>query len=722
VPVSVEPAQSALEAEQRYLEQARADLAEMRSRTLSLRVQGGDRVSSQYLAASLHRRAAALLDDTATSLFFGRTDHADGERWYIGRRHVADADGDPVVIDWRADVSRAFYRASRSAPLGVVRRRRFGVEGGRITAYEDEDLAGPSAEPGADPGAVAASQPPSAILSREIERPRVGPMRDIVATIQPEQDEIVRADVQTSVCVQGAPGTGKTAVGLHRAAWLLYAHRDKLGRAGVLVVGPNASFLEHVAAVLPSLGEAEVRHTTVEALVARAAATPPGKAPRRPAPAPRDRVEVAVLKGDARLAQVLHRAVWSHVRPPSEALVLPRGSRRWRVPAHQVAETVAELTARGVRYAAARDMLPQRLSHALLVLMEDAGDSPDDRVQDAVARSREVRRYVDDVWPALTPQAVLFRVQSDPGFLAECAEGLLDADEQALLLWPKPPRSAGAARWSAADAVLLDELADQLRRTPSLGHVVLDEAQDLSPMQLRAVGRRCSTGSMTVLGDLAQGTTPWAAPSWEASLVHLGHPEAVLEVLDRGFRVPRAVIEFAARLLPAIAPGMGAPTSVRDDPGSLEIAAVVTEPGLWAALVTAVRKGLDHEGSIGVIVPDTWVSRAAAVLAEAGIRHLVLGDADAAADGTAAELLDAALAGDPSDAEDSPPRVSVVPATTAKGLEYDRVVVAEPAAIAEAEPDRRTGLRRLYVVLTRAVSALEVVHHRPLPELLRDPA
>jgi len=429
-----------------------------------------------------------------------------------------------------------------------------------------------------------------------------------------------------------------------------------------------------------------------------------------------------VLKGDARLAQVLHRAVWSHVRIPTEPMVLPRGSRRWRLPAHQVAELVTELQGRGVRYAAARDMLPQRLSHALLVLMEDAGDSPDDRIQDAVARSREVRRYVDEVWPALAPQAVLFRLLSDPAFLAECAQDVLDADEQARLLWPSPPRSAGSARWTAADAVLLDELADLLRRTPSLGHVVLDEAQDLSPMQLRAVGRRCSTGSMTVLGDLAQGTTAWATPSWEASLTHLGHPEALLEVLDRGFRVPRAVIEFAARLLPVIAPGMGAPTSVRDDPGSLEVVPVQTEAAVWPALVGAVRGGLAHEGSIGVIVPDAWATRVAAALGEAGIAHLVLGKGDAAADGTAAELLDAALEGEDTGPgpDDVPPRVSVVPATTAKGLEYDRVVVAEPAEIAQAEPDLRTGLRRLYVVLTRAVSALTVVHHRPLPELLRD--
>jgi hypothetical protein len=660
----------------------------MRQRTLSLEVQSADRLNSEFLAAALWRRARSLQDDPATTLFFGRTDHDDGARWYVGRRHVADLHGDPVVIDWRADVSRAFYRASRSEPLGVVRRRRFGIESGRITAYEDEHLADPAEESGR-----------SAILAREIERPRVGPMRDIVATIQPEQDEIVRADVATTVCVQGAPGTGKTAVGLHRAAWLLYAYRDRLARAGVLVVGPNASFLDHVSAVLPSLGEVEVRHTTVEALTAHA--------PVRG----RDDVAVATLKGDARMAQVLHRAVWSHVVRPAESLVLPRGSRRWRVPASEVVEVVDELTTRGVRYAAARDMLPQRLAHALLLLFEEAGDSPDDRVQDAVARSREVRRYVDAVWPALTPPQVVHRLLSDAGFLAACADGVLDEAEQALLLWDRPFRTPGAARWSAQDAVLLDEAADLLRRTTSLGHVVLDEAQDLSPMQLRAVGRRCSTGSATVLGDIAQGTTPWATPSWDVTLTHLGLDDAVLEVLDRGFRVPAAVIAYAARLLPFMAPGMSAPTSVRDDPGSLEVTHVPAAR-LWAAVVAAVRRSLDAEGSVGVIVPDAVVARCAKTLAGAGVEHHVLG----------AEALPDAPDGSVEDddaPEPVPPRVSVVPATTAKGLEYDRVVVLEPTAIAAAEPDERTGLRRLYVVLTRAVSGLEVVHAEPLPEPLR---
>ena len=673
-----EPASGALAEEQRFLEFARAQLARMREAALSLDAsRASDAVSGEVLSRVLARRIASLQDDPRTTLFFGRidTDPPGGpaERFHIGRRHVSDESGDPVVVDWRAPVSTAFYRASPADRMDVVLRRRFGVDHGRLTALEDEHLRDPGHD---DQGTL---------LAAEIERPRTGPMRDIVATIQPEQDQIVRSDVGVTVCVQGAPGTGKTAVGLHRAAWLLYSFRERLDRSGVLVVGPNRAFLDHIGAVLPSLGEVRVRHATIESLLQHGTVRAT------------DTAEVARLKGDARMAGVLHRAVWSHVVRPTEPLVVPRGVRKWRVPAYDVAEVLDELAARGVRYSAARDLLPQRLAHHVLLGMERAGEAPDDRVQDAVAKSPSVKRYVASVWPALDATTVLHRLWSDPELMAAAAGGNLSAQEQARLLWSRPPRTKGSARWSAADMALLDEVTDLLRREPSLGHVVLDEAQDLSPMQLRAVGRRCSTGSATVLGDIAQGTTPWATSSWPEAMAHLGKADHDLVVLDRGFRVPAAVIDYAARLLPAMAPGLGAPVSVRDNPGRLEIRAVAGTDTLLDVVTEAVAAAAIAPGSVGVIAADHLVEALSAALTGRGVRHGRL---------------------DVDHGDDEDRQVEVVPASVAKGLEFDRVVVVEPAAIAAAEPDERTGLRRLYVVLTRAVSQLTIVHAEPLPQAL----
>ena len=401
-----------LQAEKDYLKTSRAALAVMREKTGALEVHSADRVNQEYLQAAIWRRMKELEDDPDVPLFFGRLDYLEptDETFHIGRRHVNDELGEPLVVDWRADISVPFYRASRTEPMGVGVRRRFGFTHGDMTAFEDEDLT-----------SSAPADEHSDILDAEIERPRSGPMRDIVATIQPEQDVIVRAGVDDTICVQGAPGTGKTAVGLHRAAYLLYAYRDQLSRAGVLVVGPNASFLRYIGDVLPALGEIEAKQTTVEELVARVRVAGPGPA------------AVDVLKGDARMAEVLHRAVWSQVQLPKEALVVPRGAHRWRVAAYQAEELVNELRTRGVRYGAGRAMLPQRLAHAVLLRMEAAGDSPDDRVQDSVARSRPVKQYAEALWPAVDPAKLLFRLFTDPELLAEHADGILTPEEQAML-------------------------------------------------------------------------------------------------------------------------------------------------------------------------------------------------------------------------------------------------------------------------------------------------
>ncbi|ACU76931.1 ATP-dependent DNA helicase [Catenulispora acidiphila DSM 44928] len=714
MPETSDTADPVVVTEQTHLEESRAALKAMREEALTLRAEGGNAVSTENLLAALRGRAKALMDDPNIPLFFGRLDYGDSseagefraEHYYIGRRHVHDGTGEPMVIDWRAPVSTAFYRATPKVPMGLDRRRRFGFAHGAITGYEDEPLSDPAAAaaPAGQPGA-------SRILTDEIERPRSGPMRDIVSTIQPEQDEIVRADVNVSVCVQGAPGTGKTAVGLHRVAFLLYAHRDRLRRGGSLVVGPNKEFLKYIEQVLPALGEIEVGQTTVDDLVARVKVTA------------QDPTGAGVVKGDARMAEVLRTAIWSRLRSAQEALpegiMIVRGSRRWRVPAHEIDELIAATKERDVRYGAGRAMLAPRIAHTILYRMEVAGETTDDRTQNAVARTSEVRKAVDLLWPAIDPVKVVFELYANPEVLAAAAEGILTAEEQESILWtatrPKAPRTPGTAKWSSADAVLVDEAHDQLDRLPSLAHVVLDEAQDLSAMQYRAVGRRCSTGSVTVLGDIAQGTTPWATPSWSETLKHLGKPEAVIEELTLGFRVPRQIIDFAAKLLPDAAPGLLPPTSVRQQGGALEIDQVPREADLVDTVVTAAQLALAiQEGSVGLITADSRVAEVAAALAAAGVEHSVLGSEPAApaiegATETEAELVESLLA------ETVGPRLAVVPATLAKGLEYDQVLVVEPAEIVAAEP---RGLRRLYVVLTRAVSRLHVVHSAPLPAQL----
>jgi DNA helicase IV len=671
--------------EQNHLTHSREQLARMRARTASMDASaGGDWVSREYLQSAFALRMKQLADDPTIPLFFGRLDYTDelGE-FHIGRRHVSNEEGDPLVIDWRAPVSLPFYRATRAEPMGVALRRRYGFQHGSLTSYEDEDLTG---------GGTSSEY--SAILEQEIERPRVGPMRDIVATIQPEQDVIVRSDLSQSICVQGAPGTGKTAVGLHRAAFLLFAHREQLTRQGVLVVGPNASFLRYIRDVLPALGEVEAQQSTIGELAEKSLRSLNPKWSVRGT----EDAAVATLKGDARLAEVLSRALWSHVTMPADGLVVPRGARRWRVATYEVEELVRSLRSRGVRYGAARAMVPQALAHRILVRMELAGDSPDDRVQNAVARSKPVKDYAAAVWPAVDPARLVWRLLADPSFLAAAASGILSEEEQALLLWPKPPKSPASTPWTLAEAILVDEAMDLVERTGSVGHIVADEAQDLSPMMLRALARRSSTGSLTVLGDLAQATTPWASRSWAEALGHLGKPDAHVEQLTRGFRVPGEVIEYAARLLPVIAPGLEPPTSVRRTRGELEVTT--------ATPLSVMRDVVGREGSIGVIAPDSAIDLLGASLTEAGVRYGVVGqEADV----------------DPESVEtEFDQHLDLVPASLAKGLEFDHVVLVEPAAIVAAEPDRVTGLRRLYVCLTRAVTSLVVVHEQPLPEELGD--
>ena len=688
---------SVLRAEREHLLRSRECLARMRERARSAGDVGADAFASEALGVARVRRLRALADDPSVPPFFGRVDrvgdleHARGETFHIGRRHVRDDAGDPLVIDWRAPMSRSFYRATTADPMGVRRRRRFGFAAGTLTSYEDEAL-----------GSGTAPAHESRILLEEIERPRVGPMRDIVATIQPDQDDLVRADLDDSVCIQGAPGTGKTAVGLHRAAYLLYTHPDRLRRSGVLVVGPNRAFLGYIGQVLPALGEIGVTQSTVEELLA--------SVPVRATDPP----DVAALKGDARMAEVLRRAVTRQVRRPTDSVVVIVGTRRYRIPPERLRRYVDDLRRSEIHYAAARERLQLLLAEDVRRQREEAGGAPSDAETVKVARSAAVRDFVDDVWPVVDPATLVHDLLSRPELLAAAGRGLLEPAEQDLLRWERAPRSVRTARWSAADAVLVDEVAGLLTRPDSYGHVVLDEAQDLSAMQCRGVARRCPTGSMTVLGDIAQGTTPWSTSDWRITLNHLGRPDARIEPLTRGYRVPAEVVALANRLLPHLADGLAPATSVRRATGSLRTRQVEPAGSVAVSLAEEAHLALAEEGSVGVIVPDADVAAAGRALDRAGVRHAVLGvDGEPEpVDGRPDPTDDSGREGSGAPQERQRPRVSLVPATLANGLEFDHVVLGEPAAIVAAEP---RGLRRLYVVLTRAVSRLVLVHQRPLP-------
>ncbi|MEU5495253.1 HelD family protein [Streptomyces griseofuscus] len=686
----------ALRAERAHHDDCRTALAAMIEGAAEQVVIGEDVSASgadaEVLGYQLRSQAKALRELPPGPLFFGRLDFArdhpehGGLPFHLGRLRITERPAaPPLVVDWRAPVSRAFYQASVRDPQGVAVRRRFGWAPGStgdtadLTGFEDEHL-GDGAEPSgaglpgagsSEDGSRAGALRPDGIVARELERPRVGPMRDIAATIQPEQDDLVRAALADSVCVQGAPGTGKTAVGLHRAAYLLYTHPKRLQRAGLLILGPNRTFLAYISEVLPALGESGVRQSTLLDEIARHPVTGT------------DPVPTAALKHDPRMAEVLRRALYAHVSTDGVSdLAVPDGSYRWRVSAAELAAIVREVRAEEPPYAVGRERVRTRVVRRLRALAERrSGVLPAAWVR-RMEHARPLTAQLDLVWPKVRPEEVLAQLLTDKEALARSARGLLEPGEQEALLWARPPRSFKSARWSAADLVLLDELSGLIEHPESYGHIVVDEAQDLSPMECRAIARRAVFGSLTVLGDLAQGTAPWAARDWSAQLRHLGRPDAAVVSLTTGFRVPAAVVGLANRLLARLEVAVPPARSLRAD-GELTLHPA---EDVLATTVAAARRALTREGSVGVIAADPDVPAVARALTDAGL------------DPAAPDALGA--------------RLTLVPASVAKGLEYDHVIAVEPAAVAEAE---ERGAHRLYVVLTRAVSRLDVVHGRPLP-------
>ena len=694
---------SDIEVEQAYIDRAYERLDAMRATAESMRDsvladgRGGTHAAREERDIMVRQSLERLerLNIGREALCFGRIDRTDGERFYIGRLPVSDEHHEPLVVDWRAPVAEPFYRATGRHRMGLVRRRHFTTKGRRIVNIEDEvfDLDAADGRGLVGEGALMAA----------LERGRTGRMHDIVATIQAEQDEIIRAPMSGVLVVQGGPGTGKTAVALHRAAYLLYTHRFPLETQGVLVVGPNPLFLRYIEHVLPSLGETGVTLSTVAGLV-------PNVVIRG-----RDSGRAARIKGDVVMAGVIAKAVRDRQRPLRRSVDIPFGAYSLPLTTEMTAHIVRAVRRRPGTHNARRRQLEQLVLRSLY----DGYRKALDRARRCGLRGSmsaielEERDFVDIIrdeptfhdaldrmWPLLLPQELIHDLFGARPLLDLAAPNLSVEDRSAL----ERPRSKTLEEipWTEADLPLLDEAYVHLgpRRASkaqdeatlqnrTFGHIVVDEAQDLSPMQLRMLARRSLSGSMTVVGDIAQATGYWAPGDWGQILAHLPSRKPFKKVeLSVNYRTPAEIMEVAAGVLRVVAPHLVAPSSVRET-DDRPVAYEVSAESLATEVASLARREHDRlgEGIVAVIAPESLVAALDEALGVAG------SDLDAP--------------------------VTVVPVGTVKGLEFDGVVVVEPDAIVSETPQ---GMRALYVALTRATRRLAVVHSRPLPRSLVLPA
>ncbi len=719
----------ALAREQGWLDKAHEFLEAMQQRT-ALAVAASDRAVTQENTADarvaqwhLRRREAGLVGG-AGPIAFGKIIEETDETWYVGRRHIEDPDGAPVVIDWRAPVSAPFYRATAIDPCGLVHRRRFSIEGTQLAAIFDEDLTDP--ESGGSAGL------PDPLLA-ELDRSRSGQMRDIVATIASEQDVIIRADREELLIVQGGPGTGKTAVGLHRAAYLLFRHRLEFAEQKVLVVGPNRLFLRYIAEVLPSLGETSVVQTTAPGLLA-------GKFPVRAT----EEEASSVVKGDARMVSVIDCFLSNRIKSPDEGLEVRSGVSIIRFSADEVAELQKTARSRNLPLNDGREVFRQ-------ILIQEAWRRHQQRVGSdpgaqpsftaAIRNDSVFRKDMDRMWPLFSPPVVVRELYASVRKLAAAADGIL-SEQEMVLLKRSPSKKVGQELWTEADMGILDEAVARISGVPTTyGHLVLDEAQDQSAMSLRMLGRRAKAHSMTILGDLAQATAPVAVGSWEATIDALtggntgaNTVEARVRIaeLKVGYRVPASILDVANRLLVEVAPEVTPARSVR--PGGAPPLVVRTEEaGKGEAVVVELLALKNPEA--GASERATKVAQSIAVIGvsrdldqvEVALKNysdrLIAGAGQITDESMRLDSVRVGRAGLPG-AE----AIALVEPGQVKGLEFDAVIVVEPAAIMEvgasaSDSDQHSGQsmaggRNLYVSLTRAVQHLGLVHSRDLPPLL----
>lgn len=684
-----------LATEQAHIDHAHQRLDESRDEALRLKnmveVGKGGTNQARWEREIINENIANRLNQLELgerSLCFGRIDQSEeagGDSYHIGRIAVSSKTQEPLIVDWRAPVAEAFYRATGGDPQGLVRRRHFTSRGRTVLALEDEFFGEAAAG-----GAVSVNGRElrgQGALMTALEENRTGRLNDIIGTIQAEQDEIIRAPLPGVLVVQGGPGTGKTVVALHRAAYLLYTHRFPLDGQGVLVVGPNRLFLGYIEQVLPSLGEAGVEMSVLADLVPNIRATG------------RDKIESARIKGDLRMVNVVRRALKDRQRPIRTDLVVGIGVRKVRLTVGESERIVTEARRRYRTHNAARKFVVGALYEALAENHPDG--MPVASVRDQLDGNTEVREALNWMWPLLSPAELLHDLYGSRALIASAGRKF-DAAERAALhrSWAEDMNAAKVV-WTTDDVPVLDEAREVLgprsqRRGGedfrTYGHLVVDEAQDLSPMQLRMLTRRSLNGSMTIVGDIAQSTGAWAHNGWDEILEHLPdrRPPRHNE-LTVGYRIPGPSMDLAAKILVEAGPGLRPPVSVRDDGDDPQFVPAGGGELLSIAVATVVAEAETGVGNVAVICPQSLYEPVVEAFETAGV---TIGRA-------------------PRDGLDR--QITVVPVALVKGLEVDAAVVIEPQLILDEEPQ---GARSLYVAATRATKRLTMVHSGELPGLL----
>jgi DNA helicase IV len=710
-------------------EQARDRLKEVLSRGASGTHQNR---SERDLFAVMYQDRLSQLEAVEPGLCFGRLDTTGGDRLYIGRIGLTDERHDSMLVDWRAPAAEPFYRATPAESLGVVRRRHLRTRARQVLDIEDDvfdvdELTDADRETLGGGGALLAALTES----------RTGRMRDIVATIQAEQDRVIRADSAGVLVVQGGPGTGKTAVALHRAAYLLYTKRERLARNGVLVVGPGSTFLRYIEQVLPSLGETGVVLSTLEGLL-------PGITVGGT-----ESVEVARLKSEPRMARLVAAAVAARQRIPADSMTVEVEDLQIVLEPSDLAAARARARRSRRRHNRARYLFAKNVLRTVMGRVAEIDpELPKDRtVVRNVMQSDEFRAVVDACWPRLTMTELITDLFTPEGLAAAGRDLLSRRDRELLVRDPGTP-------WTAADVPLLDEawsalgdpeevlrVAAERRRLRlekiyaqeaiaasgyqgrvdadalaerfgapgaggrtiterasgdpdwEFGHLIVDEAQELSPMAWRMLVRRCPMRSMTVVGDTDQLAAPWGTRRWADTLDGVAPGRWELRELTVNYRTPSEIMAVAADVLAAADPAAVPPSSVRDagfPPQSHRVWPGQQRGDVVVATVAAARVTIG-DGRLAVLTSPDDFEPIRAALTEHYAEQV----------GTGAAGLDAPIA--------------VLEIGDAKGLEFDAVILVEPGSWL-TEGDR--GLRDLYVALTRATLRLDVIHSQPLPGVL----